>query len=68
LGNLAGGGVAGILLAVVGNVFVVLLEGILVLAQDLRLHFYEWFSRFYEDGGVMFSPFKLRTNVPILKK
>lgn len=68
LGDLVGGGVVGILLAVVGNVFVVLLEGIIVLAQDLRLHFYEWFSRFYEDGGVMFSPFKLRTNVPILKK
>jgi vacuolar-type H+-ATPase subunit I/STV1 len=68
LGDLVGGGVIGILLAVVGNVFVVLLEGIIVLAQDLRLHFYEWFSRFYEDGGVMFSPFKLRTNIPILKK
>jgi V/A-type H+-transporting ATPase subunit I len=68
LGDLVGGGVIGILLAVVGNVFVVLLEGIIVLAQDLRLHFYEWFSRFYEDGGVMFSPFKLNTNFPILKK
>jgi V/A-type H+-transporting ATPase subunit I len=68
LGDLFGGGMVGILLAVVGNIFVVLLEGIIALAQDLRLHFYEWFSRFYEDDGVMFSPFKLRTNVPILRK
>jgi V/A-type H+-transporting ATPase subunit I len=53
------------LLIVVGNVFVVLLEGILVLAQDLRLHFYEWFSKFYNDGGVRFSPFRLAVGVPI---
>jgi V/A-type H+-transporting ATPase subunit I len=72
LGAIVGGGQFGFifagLLAILGNVFVVLLEGILVLAQDLRLHFYEWFSKFYEDGGVRFEPFKLDLGVPILKK
>ncbi|MCX8182463.1 MAG: hypothetical protein N3D12_05035 [Candidatus Methanomethyliaceae archaeon] len=72
LGTIAGGGMVGMvvsaILAALGNIFVVLLEGILVLAQDLRLHFYEWFSKFYEDGGVRFSPFKLTFGVPILKK
>ncbi|MEM2001114.1 MAG: V-type ATPase 116kDa subunit family protein [Candidatus Methanomethylicaceae archaeon] len=72
LGAIAGGGIVGMvvsaLLAALGNIFVVLLEGILVLAQDLRLHFYEWFSKFYEDGGVRFSPFKLTFGVPILKR
>jgi V/A-type H+-transporting ATPase subunit I len=68
LGDMVGGGVMGIALAVLGNVFVVLLEGIIVLAQDLRLHFYEWFSKFYEDGGVRFSPFKLNNEIPIIKK
>ncbi len=53
------------LLIIVGNVFVVLLEGILVLAQDLRLHFYEWFSKFYSDGGIRFSPFRLAVGVPV---
>jgi vacuolar-type H+-ATPase subunit I/STV1 len=66
LGDIVGGGVVGIVLAVFGNVFVVLLEGILVLAQDLRLHFYEWFSKFYEDGGVMFTPFKLSGEIPVV--
>jgi len=64
----SGGGLGFVLsplLIVVGNVFVVLLEGILVLAQDLRLHFYEWFSKFYNDGGVRFSPFRLAVGVPI---
>ena len=56
------------LLIVAGNIFVVLLEGILALAQDLRLHFYEWFSKFYQDSGVRFSPFRLALGVPISKK
>lgn len=67
LGSLMGGGVLGIILAVAGNIFVVLLEGVIVLAQDLRLHFYEFFSRFYDDGGVMFTPFKLSNEIPIKK-
>lgn len=72
LGAIAGGGMVGMvfstIMAALGNVFVVLLEGILVLAQDLRLHFYEWFSKFYEDGGIRFSPFRLTFGVPILKR
>lgn len=68
LGDMAGGGAVGIALAVAGNIFVVLLEGIIVLAQDLRLHFYEWFSRFYDDGGVKFSPFRLSGEIPVAKK
>jgi V/A-type H+-transporting ATPase subunit I len=60
------GGVFGIVIIATGNIFVVLLEGVIVLAQDLRLHFYEWFSRFYEDGGVSFSPFRLSNEIPIV--
>jgi V/A-type H+-transporting ATPase subunit I len=68
LGDMVGGGALGILFAVLGNIFVVLLEGIIVLAQDLRLHFYEWFSRFYDDGGVKFTPFRLSNDIPVIKK
>ncbi len=72
LGTIAGEGALGVafsaVMAALGNVFVVLLEGVLVLAQDLRLHFYEWFSKFYEDGGVKFSPFKLVIGIPIVKR
>lgn len=69
LAEITSGGVLGMVLSpliiVVGNVFVVLLEGVLVLAQDLRLHFYEWFSKFYNDGGVRFNPFRLAVGVPV---
>jgi V/A-type H+-transporting ATPase subunit I len=72
LGGIVSGGQFGFifswLLIAVGNIFVVGLESIIALAQDLRLHFYEWFSKFYEDSGVRYAPFKLSLGVPIFKK
>jgi len=69
LAGIVSGGIVGLifsgLIIVVGNVFVTLLEGVIALAQDLRLHFYEWFSKFYQDSGIRFSPFKLNLGVPI---
>ncbi len=50
------GGVAGIVLVVFGNVFVLALEGLLVGVQSLRLEFYEMFNRFFEGAGREFSP------------
>ena len=41
-----------------GNVFVIALEGLIVFIHALRLHFYEWFSKFYQGTGTPFSPFK----------
>jgi V/A-type H+-transporting ATPase subunit I len=41
-----------------GNVFVMALEGLIVFIHTLRLHFYEWFSKFYQDTGTEFKPFK----------
>ncbi|MCC6013205.1 MAG: hypothetical protein LM593_02450 [Candidatus Verstraetearchaeota archaeon] len=63
LSYIAGEGIIGSIfswsMAIIGNIFVVLLESIVAIAQDLRLHFYEWFSKFFENNGVKFSPFKL---------
>ncbi|RLE51764.1 MAG: hypothetical protein DRJ33_05240, partial [Candidatus Methanomethylicota archaeon] len=62
IGGLASGIPGGIVLyaiiVVLGNIIVIALEGIIAFAQNLRLHFYEWFSKFYENGGIPFSPFK----------
>ncbi len=45
-----------ILILVIGNVFVLVLEGLLVFVQTLRLHFYEFFSKFYEGSGIQHKP------------
>ncbi len=45
-----------ILAVVIGNLFVMGLEGVLVCIQVLRLEFYEMFGRFYESGGRAFEP------------
>ena len=61
LADLAGGvgGPVGILILVLGNIFVMGFEGLLVGIQVLRLEFYELFGRFYDDGGVPFVPKKI---------
>ena len=41
-----------------GNFFVLALEGLIVFIHTLRLHFYEWFSKFYAGTGSEFNPFK----------
>ena len=43
---------------VIGNLFVMLLEGLIVGIQVLRLEYYEMFSRFYKGTGREFKPFK----------
>ena len=42
--------------AVIGNIIVMAMEGLLVGIQVLRLEFYEMFSRFFEGGGRPFTP------------
>jgi V/A-type H+-transporting ATPase subunit I len=46
------------LVIVLGNLFVIALEGLIVFIHALRLHFYEWFNKFYQGTGTPFSPFK----------
>lgn len=44
---------------VLGNIFVMGIEGLLVGIQTLRLEFYEIFSRFYSGDGKPFTPVKI---------
>jgi V/A-type H+-transporting ATPase subunit I len=57
-----GAGLLAVILAgvviVLGNVFVLALEGLIVFIHTLRLHFYEWFSKFYAGTGTEFKPYK----------
>lgn len=46
--------------AFIGTLIVGILEGLLGFMHTLRLHFVEWFSKFYHAGGVEFQPFKVK--------
>ena len=49
-------GSANPIVMVVGNLFVMCFEGVIVGIQVLRLEFYEMFSRFYDGNGEDFTP------------
>jgi V/A-type H+/Na+-transporting ATPase subunit I len=42
-------------LLILGNIGVMMMEGLLVYIQALRLHLYEWFTKFYEGSGISFK-------------
>ena len=44
---------------ILGNLFVMGMEGLIVGIQVLRLEFYEIFSRFYEGDGIPFEPVRI---------
>ncbi len=46
---------------VLGNVFILVLEGGIVVIQTLRLEYYEGFSRFFSGDGHPFRPLRLST-------
>lgn len=54
------GGVGNILVIVIGNIFVMGMEGLLSGIQVLRLQYYEMFSRYYEGEGKPFRPIAAR--------
>lgn len=52
------GGIGEIIVLILGNIFVMCLEGLIVGIQVLRLEFYEMFSRYYEGNGIPFKTIK----------
>ena len=44
---------------IVGNLLILVMEAVISFIQTLRLHYYEWFSKFYEGGGKAFKAFKV---------
>lgn len=50
-------GLIGIPLVIIGNIGVMMLEGLIVYIQALRLHIYEWFTKFYKGEGFLFRRF-----------
>ena len=64
LAVLAGGGEEGgigyWITIVLGNVFIIGFEGLIVGIQTMRLSYYEFFSKFFTGGGMRFEPLTLK--------
>lgn len=52
------GGVGSVFVIIGGNIFIILLEGLVVSIQSVRLEFYEFFSRFFQEGEAGYRPLK----------
>lgn len=52
------GSIAGILILIFGNALIIVLEGMVVAIQVIRLQYYEFFSKFFHETGKEFKPFK----------
>jgi V/A-type H+-transporting ATPase subunit I len=48
-----------LLIIFVGTAGILALESLIVFLHSLRLHYYEWFTKFYAADGVKFMPFKV---------
>jgi V/A-type H+-transporting ATPase subunit I len=53
------GGPLSIAALVAGNVVMILLEGLTVAVQVLRLEYYEFFGKFFRGGGELYRPLML---------
>jgi len=54
------GGAGGLLVSVIGNIIVIVLEGMIVAIQVIRLQYYEFFSKFFTETGREFQPFTFK--------
>jgi V/A-type H+-transporting ATPase subunit I len=64
--RLASSGIAGsfsaLLIMIIGNVIIIVLEGMIVAIQVMRLQYYEFFNKFFIETGVEFAPFRFKKN------
>ena len=60
LTNMVGGPgtVGGIIVLIAGNALIIVLEGMIVAIQVIRLQYYEFFSKFFHETGKEFKPFR----------
>jgi V/A-type H+/Na+-transporting ATPase subunit I len=58
------GAVGHVLMVIFGNIFVIVLEGVIVTIQVMRLQYFEGFSRYFSADGREFAPLRLRRRAP----
>jgi V/A-type H+-transporting ATPase subunit I len=49
-----------VIIVIFGNALIILLEGMIVAIQVIRLQYYEFFSKFFTETGIAFTPFRFR--------
>jgi len=54
------GSISALLVLIFGNLVIIVLEGMIVAIQVVRLQYYEFFSKFFTETGVEFAPFRFR--------
>ena len=57
------GGLLTVLIQIAGNALVILLEGLVVSVQVLRLEYYEFFGKFFRSGGEPYTPLDIPSAV-----
>ncbi|HZK19655.1 MAG TPA: V-type ATPase 116kDa subunit family protein, partial [Treponemataceae bacterium] len=50
------GGIGGLSIFIIGNLVIIVLEGMIVAIQVVRLQYYEFFSKFFTESGKEFKP------------
>ena len=58
LGMGAAGALSAALLLIAGNAIIIVLEGLIVAIQVVRLQYYEFFNKFFTETGAEFAPFR----------
>ncbi len=48
------------IVVVIGNLFIIGFEGMIVAIQSMRLEYYEFFSKFFSSGGLQYEPLTLQ--------
>lgn len=61
MADMPGNGIAKIAIMILGNVLVIVLEGLSAGIQSLRLNYYEFFTKYFTGHGVAFEPVGLRS-------
>ena len=62
VGEAPGGIAFRIVIILVGNLIIIVLEGLIVTIQVVRLQYYEFFSKFFMESGEEFKPFNLHSS------
>lgn len=63
LAVMAQNGVISMGILIVANLFIIVLEGLIVSIQALRLQYYELFSKYYTGDGTEFKPIDMEINL-----